>query len=55
MIEAIAQTDHFQRFLWRHRVFGNFGDQRDIFAGGQRRHEIVKLEHEADRIAAIFG
>lgn len=36
------------------RVFANLGRELDVFERSEVGHEVVKLEHEPDRIAAVF-
>lgn len=55
MVESARQIDESKRLFRLHRVVGNLGDELHVFAHGEARDQIVKLEHEADMLAAIFG
>ena len=55
MIHAIVEFDERERFLRRHRVARDLGDQRDVLLRRQARDQVVELEDEADRVAAESG
>ena len=52
VIHAGAEPDPVQRLLGRHRGGRDLGDERHVLARGERGHQIVELEHEADVRAA---
>jgi hypothetical protein len=55
MVRAGGEADQIERFIRTHGVARHFGNEADIFAGSEARDEVVKLENEADHIAAIGG
>ena len=55
MVHARAETHEVQRLLGRHRVGGDFGDERDILTRSQARDEIVELKYKPDRVAPVAG
>jgi hypothetical protein len=48
---AIGQTDQRQGLLRRQGRAHDVGYQRDVLARGEARHQVVKLEDEADTLA----
>ena len=55
VVHAGGEADQFERFLGGHRIARDAGDEGDVFAGGEAGNEVVKLEHEADAVAAKEG
>ena len=52
VIETFSQTDHAQRFLGIHRVFGNLGHQRHVLKGRKAWDQVIELEHKTNVLAA---
>jgi hypothetical protein len=50
-----AQPHQRQRLVRGHRVAGDLGHQLDVLLGGERGHEVVELEDEAEMVAPIAG
>ncbi|MFM1942992.1 MAG: hypothetical protein RI897_1974 [Verrucomicrobiota bacterium] len=55
VVEPGAEVDHVEGVFRGERMVGDFGDQADIFAGGEAGDEVIELEHKADRIASEAG
>ena len=50
----IVEADEREGFRGRWRLGRVLGDGRNVLAGGQARHKIVKLEYKADVTAAVL-
>ena len=48
MIHALGEADETERVFGRHGIGADLRDERDVFARGQARDQIVGLENEAD-------
>ena len=55
MVHPVLQPDQPQGLVDVHRVAADLGDDHHVFAGGEVGHEVVELEDEADRVAAVAG
>jgi hypothetical protein len=53
VVGPVGEADERQGLGGRHRRPGDLGDDGDVFQGGERRQEVVELEHEADVVAPI--
>jgi hypothetical protein len=53
MIHAMSQINQGQSVGRIHGVLRDLGDERDVLACSQARHQIEELENEADRLAAV--
>ncbi len=51
VIHSLAQTDQVESFPGVERVPRDLGDQCNVLAGREARHEVVELENEPDVIA----
>lgn len=51
----MRKPDQLERLLRTERMLGEIGDDRDVLARGQARHQVMELEHEADVIAPVRG
>jgi hypothetical protein len=49
------QAHALDRFVHRHRVHGNVGDERQVLAHRQAGNQVVELEHEAHMLAPVGG
>ena len=55
VIHSVLEADMGERLVRPHRRFGDLGDERDVFVGGEVGDEIVELEDETDMLAPIGG
>src|SRR5690606_6977969 len=53
VVNSLAQPDEFQRFLWRHRIPGDLGHERDVLTRGQAWNQVIELEHETNMVPPV--
>jgi hypothetical protein len=54
VVESIAEADHLQSLLGRHRVGRDLADERNVLTRREARDQVVQLEDETDEVAAVL-
>ena len=55
VVAARRQAHQVERVLRLHRLADDVGHERDVFARGQTRDQVVELEHEADVVPPVLS